>query len=526
MKKETTHGTFYKQLKRSLLFIISILLFITAKGAGAKINVDHYSLQNGLQVLLYKSKQAPTVACRLFFTTGSVHEGPGRTGIAHMLEHMLFKGTHKVGITDSTVDNIFMPKIDSILNLKQQLDSEKDSAAISIYQALYDSLLNEHRKYFINDELWGTYLKEGGTGLNAFTSDLMTAYFVTLPKNKLELFLWLEADRMQNGVLREFYPERDVVMEERRMRYEDSPLGRYWETINGMFYEAHPFGLPTIGYASDINNLTRKQAYEHYEKYYKPNNAILVLAGDFEPESAKKMINRYFAKIPRGEEHARVITREPVPVGEKRLTVHKNEAKPRYDLFFLTPGVPGEEIYPLDIVEGVLSGKSGRLYKKLVTELKIATSASAGNRVDIYYSSFHVSVSLGPKPKVAKVEKAVWQILEELKEKPISERELQRVKNQVQARTLRKLINLENLATELAFYQLWGTWEHVNTFPEKVSQVTVEQVMEVCKKYFIQSQSTVGIVLPEKVSKKVSKKILVPVQSNRKKVPPKKEPKK
>jgi predicted Zn-dependent peptidase len=473
-----------------------LLLLLPAVSFGG-IRVDRHVLDNGLQILLYPSTQAPTVVCRLFYTTGSVHERPGNTGIAHMLEHMLFKGTRKIGISDSVADAAYIASIDMLMKSLRKVDPEKDSLAYKKTYAKYDSLLQEQRKLIIKDELWETFLKEGGTSLNAFTTDLMTAYFVTLPKNKLELFLWLEADRMQNAVLREFYPERDVVMEERRMRYEDSPLGRYWETLNGMFYEAHPYRLPTIGYASDIRNYSRSQAEKHFRKYYKPNNAILVLAGDFEKKEALSLIRKYFAPIPRGEELAEIITRDPEPAGEKRLTVNKNDAKPRYDLMFPTPGIGHEDIYALDIVEGALSGKSGRLHRKLVKELKIATSASAGSRVNKYQSSFHISVQLGPEPQLEKVEEAVWEILEELKDKPISARELQRVKNQVAARSLRELRNLEHLATELAFYQMWGTWEYINIFPESVEKVTVEDVLEVCKKYFTLKRSTVGAVLSE-----------------------------
>jgi predicted Zn-dependent peptidase len=325
----------------------------------------------------------------------------------------------------------------------------------------------------------------------------MTAYFVTLPKNKLELFLWLEADRMQNAVLREFYPERDVVMEERRMRYEDSPLGRYFESLNSIFYEAHPYRIPTIGYASDIQHYTRELAEEHYRKYYGPNNAILVLAGEFDPASALPLIKKYFVGIPRGEDFAEVVTREPEPEGEKRLTVHKDDAKPRYDLLFHTPGIPHEDVYALEILEGVLSGKSGRLHRKLVKELKIAVSTSAGNYVNKYHSSFIIRVQLGPEPQSDKVEEAVWEILRDLQEKSISQRELQRVKNQVAAHSLRKLRNLEHLATELAYYQMWGTWENINIFPESVEKIKAEDVLRVCKKYFHREKSTVGIVLPE-----------------------------
>lgn len=214
-------------------------------------------LDNGLTVLLYPNHQAPTVSCRLFYVTGSVNEVPGKSGLAHLLEHELFKGTRTVGVTDFAKDSVLMAKEDSVMRLAREALLEKDSAKAKKFRAEYDSLVEIQRQFLVKEELWSAYQQAGGTGLNAFTTDLMTAYIVTLPKNRIELFLYLEADRMQNAILREFYSERDVVREERRMRYDDRPTGRYFETLNGMEFEAFPYRIPTIGWPSDIMNLTR-----------------------------------------------------------------------------------------------------------------------------------------------------------------------------------------------------------------------------------------------------------------------------
>ncbi|MDQ3000370.1 MAG: insulinase family protein [Fibrobacterota bacterium] len=472
---------------------------MAASPARADIKAQYAVLDNGLKVILFPDRQSPTVACRLFYVTGSVHERPGNTGIAHLLEHMLFKGTKKVGIRDAGKDAVFVKQIDEVMARYRGL-TPGDSAIAKTLKAKYDSLIAEERKLFIKYELWEAYEKAGGTGLNAFTSDLMTAYIVTLPKNKVDLFLWLESDRMQNAVLREFYSERDVVMEERRMRVEDSPTGRYWESLMGVFYEAHPFRFPTIGYPSDIRNLTREQADHHYREYYKPNNAILVLAGDIEAPQAMAGIKKYFGGMRRGSEFPPIVTEEPEQPGEKRLIIRKNNAKPRFDLLFHTPGFDHHDLYALDIVEGVLSGKSGRLYRKLVKELKIALGASGGNGLDKYTSNFSVSVDLDGNPQLDKVEKAVWEVLYDLGQKPITERELTRAKNQVAARSTRQLLDKEELATELAFWEMRGGWDHINTFPERVQQVTAQQVQDVCKKYFHRKNSTAGVILPEEAA--------------------------
>jgi predicted Zn-dependent peptidase len=470
---------------------ISLSLFGFAQ---AEINASYTVLDNGMKVLLYPSKQAPTVSCRLFYVTGSVHEHPGNTGIAHLLEHMLFKGTEKVGVKDPAADKALERRIEAVMDSLDR--SRGDAATAARLRRAYDSLVAEQRKGMIPYELWEAYEKAGGTGLNAYTSDLMTAYIVTLPRNRVELYLWLEADRMRNAVLREFYPERDVVMEERRMRVEDRPTGRYWESLIGVFFEAHPYRFPTIGYPSDIRSLTRAQAQEHYRRYYKPNNAILVLAGDLDTAAALADIRRYFGSIPRGDDFPPVVTEEPAPAGEKRLTVRRGDTPPRLDVLFHTPGYPHEDLHALDILEGVLSGKSGRLHKKLVDTLKLATSASAGNGVDKYTSSFHVAVSLDGHPSMPAVEAAVWGVLDELAKRPISERELQRARNQVAARSVRAVEDMEGLADELAAWEMRGDWRDINRFPEAVQKVTAEQVRAVAEKYFLRDAATVGVIVP------------------------------
>ena len=482
-------------------FVIGLCAAMAVIPSWARIDAHFTTLDNGLKVMLYPDKQAPTVACRIFYVTGSVHENMENNGIAHLLEHMLFKGTKKVGVKDAAKDAVYIKKIDDLMAQLRLLPKD-DTVKVHALKKRYDSLIAEERKNLIKYELWDAYEKAGGTGLNAFTSDLMTAYFVTLPKNKVDLFLWLESDRMQNAVLREFYSERDVVMEERRMRTDDSPTGRYWESLMAVFYEAHPFRLPTIGYPSNIRNLTREMADEHYRKYYKPNNAILVLAGDIDTTLALAGIKRYFSIIPRGSEFPPVVVEEPPQVGEKRMVVRKSDAKARLDILFHTPGFPNSDLYPLDIVEGVLSGKSGRLYRKLVKELKIALSSGAGNDVNKYTSNFDVSADLDGKPQVEKVEQAIWDVLSDLSKKPISDRELTRAKNQVVARTFRQLQDMEELATELAYWEMRGGWDYINRFPESVQKVTAQQVQDVCKKYFFRKNSTTGMILPDDASGK------------------------
>ena len=467
----------------------------TQSFAQVNLVVHKEVLPNGLTVLLHPNKQAPTVSCRLFYVTGSVHEVPGKSGLAHILEHELFKGTKKVGISDSIADVKFMATQDSLQALIRPAILAGDTAKVQKLTAEHDSVVNEHRKIFVKDELWSAYQAAGGTGLNAFTSDLMTAYIVTLPKNKVELFMWLEADRMQNAVLREFYSERMVVREERRMRYDDKPTGRFYETLNSMIYEAFPYRVPTIGWPSDIMNLTREMADEHYRKYYKPRNAILVLAGDIDTTATMEMVKKYFGPIPTGEAFPPLTIRDPEQAGEKRLTVKRPDAPNLYTLVFTTPEVGDQILYPLDIAEGVLNGRSGRLYKRLIQEEKLAVSVKASNSPNKYVSEFGVTVNMRPDADPAKVEKIVWEELDRLKTETVTERDFQKVKNHAYAGLVRSLTDMENVATMLAWYEMYGDYRIFLNWADELNKVTAADVQAAAQKTFVREKSIAGFLL-------------------------------
>ncbi|SHK62987.1 pitrilysin family protein [Fibrobacter sp. UWEL] len=486
--------------RKVLLPVMAALSMALPSSVFADVNlpVHREVLDNGLTVLLHPNKQAPTVSCRLFYVTGSVHEVPGKSGLAHLLEHELFKGTKKVGIQDSVADVRFMAQQDSLQALIRPAKLSGDTATVRKLTAEHDSIVNEHRKIFVKDELWGAYQAAGGTGLNAFTTDLMTAYIVTLPKNKIEMFMWLEADRMQNAVLREFYSERDVVREERRMRYDDKPTGRYYETLNSMIYEAFPYRVPTIGWPSDIANLTREMADEHYRKYYKPRNAILVLAGDLDTTSTMEMVKKYFANIPAGEAFPPLTIRDPEQAGEKRLTVKRPDAPNMYNLVFKTPEVGDDILYALDIAEGVLNGRSGKLYKRLVEQEKLAVGVSASNSPNKYVSEFSVRVNMRPDADPAKVEAIIWEELEKLKTEPVSEREFQKVKNRAYAGLVRSLTDMENVATMLAWYEMFGDYKIFLHWADELNKVSAADVQAAVQKTFVREKSVAGFLLKEK----------------------------
>lgn len=461
-----------------------------------KLGIRDTVLSNGLRVVVYPDHKVPTVACQLFYATGSVHEHPGGTGIAHMLEHMLFKGTRKVGITDSTSDARFLPLIDSLEDLRQTAKDAGDTLAAAGFARRMDSVNALHRAFFVKDELWQEYQKAGGTNLNAFTTDLGTCYHVTLPRNRVELFLWMEADRMQHAVMRDFYAERDVVREERRMRIENKPQGRYWETMEALFWGGHPYGIPTIGWPSDIEHYRRAQVQEHFDRFYGPRNAVLVLAGDIAPDTAFAQAARYFGHIRKGAEFPKVVTRDPEPVGQKRFVSIRDNARPNIDLLFPVPAIQSSESPAFEILEGVLSGASGRLEPILVDSLRLCTSVGAGHRAQAYASQFIVTATPVPGADPERIERILWSEIGKLRDSLLSDREIARVKNRLAASQIGRMRSTEDFATDLGMLAMAGDWRLVETFPAATQKVTAAQVRDAATKWLRPERATVGWLLP------------------------------
>jgi predicted Zn-dependent peptidase len=297
---------------------------------------------------------------------------------------------------------------------------------------------------------------------------------------------------MQNEVMREIYDERDVVREERRMRYDDPPRGRYRETLRTMIYETYPYRIPTIGWPSSIENLTQKQAEEHYRKYYKPRNAILVFAGDFSADTLLPKIHSYFGNIPTGESLPEIHLKEPVQAGEKRLIVRRSDATPSVDIYFKTPAVNDSVIYALDIAEGVLNGRSGRLYKRLVEEEKLATSTSTSSNPNRTVSTFSVSVSLRPGASHERAEAIVWEELEKLKRELVNEREFQKVINNAYAAQVRSLTDMAGVATNLAWFEMYGSYNLYLNWAKALEAVSREAVQNAASNYFTRNNAVVG----------------------------------
>ena len=484
---------------RSLFILAALFLAMVVSVNASEINlpVSYSTLKNGLRLLVVPDTNVAVVSCRLYYFVGSINESSGYTGLAHMFEHMMFKGTEKIGTTDYAKEVPFMAAIDSLDRLawlREQAEGTGDSLA-QAYRHGIKELLGQQRAFIKKDEIWHLYQNSGGTNLNAWTADDMTAYIVTLPKNKVELFYWIESDRMRDPVLREFTSERDVVMEERRMRVDNKPEGRFDERLNALFDIASPYRSPTIGWPSDIRAFTRAKQEQYIHRYYTPDNALLVLVGNIDSTAAKKEVERYFGSIPRAAQtREEIITREPAPIGETRFTVY-DDAAPRITMLFHTPGYPDPVLYKLDFVEGVFSGRSGRLYRRLVDKEGLCTDIDVSNDLRPYDGYFQISADLKTDIDPAAVETIIREEIAAAAAAPPTPEEMERVRNSIRMNFVSGLKSLEGISDRLAMFERLGSWRDMLAYPDRIAQVKPEDVPAVVTRYLNPALMTIGLLL-------------------------------
>jgi len=362
-------------------------------------------------------------------------------------------------------------------------------------QAQFDGLVAKQREIIIKDQMDQIYTRNGGENLNAFTNEDMTAYFIRVPSNRLELWAWLESDRLLNPVFREFYSERDVVFEERRMRTESTPLGKYDEAFNALFWEAHPYKWPVVGWPSDISSISKAEADAYFATYYAPNNLTGVIVGDLKVAEVRPLLERYFGRIPRGpKDPPPVVTLEPKQLGEKR---YHAEAETSPTVRVSWHGVPfiHRDFRVLDVLTDVLSGRTGRLYKGLVVGKQLANEVSASVDSKKYAGSIQLEAVVKDGKEPSAVEQALYDEIDKLKNEPVPAEELQKVKNQAKANAYRRLSSPFSIAVQLLLYDGLGDWRYINTYADQVEAVTAADLQRAARQYFTRENRTVGVFL-------------------------------
>ncbi len=464
--------------------------------------VTTFTLDNGLDFVVIERHDAPVVSFATYADVGSVDEPEGKTGIAHMFEHMAFKGSTTIGTNDIEKEMEALQRQEELylkLRREKAKGSQADSSRIATLEEQFEKAQEEAKSHIKEGEFENILKRNGVTDLNAYTSADQTVYLYSLPANKLELFFALGSDRFTNPVLREFYTERDVVMEERRSS-ESSPVGRLVEEFLTTAFKAHPYGNPTIGHMSDIRNLSRTDAKQFFEKHYNASNLTIGISGDVDPDRVEELAEKYFSRLPEGERPLPITTEEPEQIGERRVVV-REQSQPAVLIGYHRGSMHSENDPVYDILEDVLTGgRTSRLHKRLVETEKVlqvqALPSFPGSKYESLFSIFTFP-NRGVSPD--SVEQIVYDELDKIAEEGITQEELQRAKTRARSDLIGELDSNLGLAIQFAQKKtLTGDWRNVFRELNELDAVTVDDVQHVAQETFERSNRTVGMIKTEK----------------------------
>jgi len=468
--------------------------------------VTRYQMDNGLTVLICERHISPTVSLYVGHRVGAVDEISGRTGTAHLLEHMMFKGTTTVGTTDFTAEKKVLAAVDEVGERRDRELLKGSSADPTVLEELDKRLaeLQEKAKTFVvENEIDRLYTEYGGADMNASTGQDMTLYHVSLPSNALELWARIESDRMKNPVFREFYSERDVVNEERRQVIESQPHRILLEQFLATAFIAHPYRRPVIGWPYDMAFLNKKYMESFFRDYYAPNNTVITVVGDVETDTVRNMIERYFGSIPRQTIPLPVITDEPPQEGERRVTV-RADAQPELMIGYHKPTLPSFDDYVFDVIDAILTdGRTSRLYRELVIERGIAQSINTSNGLPgARYNNLFAFFITPRSPHTSQdCEEAVMSILENLKKDGVTEKELEKVKNRVKAQFIRSMTSNGGLARTLTYFEMVaGDYRYIADHVSVIDSITADDIRETAARYLTDSNKTVAELVTGNVS--------------------------
>lgn len=487
----------------SLLFAVIFFGSLVSTAAADLLDkLKAHTLPNSLTLLVYPRHDSPTFSAQILVNAGSSDEHLGITGVAHMFEHMAFKGSQTVGTSDFEAEKPLLERIDRLADAldRERFSRHPDEAKLAALQAEFEALKQEYSQYVKADEFSEIYQRNGESGLNASTGYDFTNYYVSLPSNRLELWMWLESDRLLHPVQREFYTERNVILEERNMRVENNPSGKLWETFMSMAFLAHPYGYPILGWPQDMARLNRAKAEEFRACYYVPANMIVVLVGDLDPDRVFAMAERYFGRLSPAAPDRPMPAAEPSQIGERRFEVRR-DANPSLLIGYHKPVLPDRADNAADVTSQILSeGRTSRLYRSLVLEKQIATGVrTTTGPGDKYPNLFIISATPRAPHTGEEVEKAIYEEIQKLAEEGPNPQELQKVKNQLDADVLRTLRSNAGLANLLAYFTgLTGDPKYLERHVENLKSVTSEEVQDFIRTYLVAKNRTVGWIAPER----------------------------
>jgi predicted Zn-dependent peptidase len=492
-------------MKYRLLKSLAVILALSALSAAQDLasfekRITVKKLDNGLTVIICERPEAPVFSFDTHVDVGSVQDPMGQTGMAHMFEHMAFKGTDTIGTTDYAGEKVALAKVEkayaAYIEERDKGVGRNDQKLKELQKAWQDAIADA-QKFVKPNEFPQILESNGAEGLNANTSLDETAYHYSLPQNRLELWAYLESTRFVHPVMREFYKERNVVIEERRMRTDSNPIGRLLEQFVTAAYQAHPYHRPTIGWMADLNSFSATDAQHFFDQYYIPSNMVVSVVGDVKAAQAMPIIEKYFGRIPPGQKSDDRTTTEPPQNSERRVVLY-DRSQPLYLEGYHRPDYhsPDDAVY--DAIADLMSnGRTSRLYRALVRDKKIAADSAGftglpGNKYPHMFA-FYAFPLPGHKPE--EMAEAIHSEIDRLKKEDISDDELKMIRTRAKANLLRGLDSNEGLASNLALYQTrYGDWRELFHQVDNLDKVSKADIRRIANQTFVPTNRTVGII--------------------------------
>ncbi len=457
-------------------------------------------LDNGLTVVVCERHEAPVVSFFTYVDVGADREVPGITGLAHMFEHMAFKGTDRIGTTDFKAESAALAKVEETYrtyDFERRRTVGRDEARIKAAEEAWHAAMDEADRYVVTNAFGELVEREGGEGLNAFTSWDQTAYMYSFPSNRLEVWAYLESGRFLHPVMREFYKERGVVIEERRMRTESRPIGRLLEQFLAEAFTAHPYGQPVIGWPSDLNAFSATDAAEFFKRYYVPANMVVAIVGDVTPERVFPLVKEYFGRLPHAPKPSPLRTVEPTQRCERQVIL-RDPSQPISVEGYHRPAAGDPDDAAYDAISDILSnGRVSRLYRTLVRDKRVAVDSGGFNGLpgDKYPNLFVFYAVTTPGHTPDEARDSLRSEIERLKKEDVSDEELARVKTRAKADLLRSLDSNAGLAQQLATAQArFGDWREIFRRVERIDRVTKADVRRVADATFGFDNRNIGVI--------------------------------
>jgi predicted Zn-dependent peptidase len=490
-----------QRIPRTAVVFLTVLVLAIAsarsqdlKSFGQKITAK--TLPNGLTLIICERPEAPVFSYSTFVDAGDVNDPSGESGLAHMFEHLAFKGTSEIGTTDYAAEKVALAKVEAANDAYEAEYLKfvgRDENKLKQLKQAFLQAQEEAEKYVIPNQFTDVADRNGAHELNAETGLDETMFFWSMPENRLELWAWLESSRLADTVPREFYKERDVVIEERRMRTDSSPEGRLFEQFLATAYVAHNYGRSGIGWPSEVSQISATEAMAFHRKYYIGANIVVTVVGDVKAAEALPMLEKYFGRVPSGPKPEEMTTVEPRQFAEKTLII-RDPTQPIYMEGYHRPDYRDPDNAVYDAISDILSnGRVSRLYRSLVRDKQIAAEAEGVSPYpgDKYPSMFVFFAVPNPGHTPQEIRDAIRQEIEKLKTTDVTDEELAMFKTRTRADLLRGLADNQGLANDLAEYQTrYGDWRELFLHLDKVDKVTKADIRRVANQVFIPSNRT------------------------------------